>query len=216
LHKIPIHCARCLETFETEAARDNHYRGSCEVVPPKVWEGINEHQKKQLERRVSSKNTKEKNWYIIYEILFPGAEPPKSPYLDPPFADGILALREFAAREGPSMVREAILSDESEMVFHLDFDIQAFTESIFQRAFDLLLDQFESRRPWDVLLRTPQRSPNPLVPLSSDYIGSSAAGHIDVTQSVAEPPPPFGFEPEDDFQDYFLNTEWNTRVQLIM
>jgi len=181
-------------------------------VPPKVWDGINEHQKKQLERRVSSQNTKEQNWYIIYEILFPGAEPPKSPYLDPSFADGILALREYAAREGPAIVRDAISSEASEMVFPLGFDVQTFTEAIFQRAFDLLLDQFESRRPWDVSPRTPQQLPIPSMSSDSGYIDSPGEGHIDVTQPAAELQLPLASESDDAFQFYFLSSEWDTHL----
>ena len=52
---------------------------TCEVLPLREWEGISEAQKRQLERRISTKKTREENWYIIYEILFPGAERPKSP-----------------------------------------------------------------------------------------------------------------------------------------
>ncbi len=80
IHSEPIHCPRCFETFENEELRTHLREGGCSVVEERQWEGVvTEQQRKQLEGRVSSHKTKEENWYIIYEVLFPGAPRPRSP-----------------------------------------------------------------------------------------------------------------------------------------
>ncbi|KAF1979352.1 hypothetical protein BU23DRAFT_152762 [Bimuria novae-zelandiae CBS 107.79] len=81
VHQVPIHCVRCSQTFSCEDERDAHLRSipGCTIQPDKTWIGINETQKTQLTQRVSSKKSKEENWYSVYEILFPGSPRPESP-----------------------------------------------------------------------------------------------------------------------------------------
>lgn len=81
VHQTPIHCVRCSEIFGTEEERDSHLRQQpeCTVQPPRAWDGINESKRRQLAKRISSKKTKEENWYLIYQILFPESHRPESP-----------------------------------------------------------------------------------------------------------------------------------------
>lgn len=158
---------------------------------------------------MSSRNTREENWYIIYEILFPGAERPKSPYLDPTFADALHELRSFAARELPGIYHEAITHESPEMVSPEGFDIHTFTESVFQRAFELLLDRFESRRASDNSPTASQQQDNPSG--DSGYSGSPLGDHIDdrTVQAVSDSLPLLDLEAEDAFPSWFLDCEWN-------
>ncbi|KAF2464182.1 uncharacterized protein BDR25DRAFT_98854 [Lindgomyces ingoldianus] len=80
VHQVPIHCARCSKVFDTIEERDHHSRQpECIVQPPRIFDGINESQRRQLGKRISSKKSREENWYLIYQILFPDAARPESP-----------------------------------------------------------------------------------------------------------------------------------------
>jgi len=71
---------RCFSTFESSERLRFHVRTElCDVEEPRELEGINGQQKILLEQRVSSRKSMEENWYIVYDILFPGAARPRSP-----------------------------------------------------------------------------------------------------------------------------------------
>ncbi|KAK7182742.1 hypothetical protein DPSP01_013925 [Paraphaeosphaeria sporulosa] len=109
VHQLPIHCVRCSQTFSTESRRDSHLRSvpGCSIQPNQAHLGITETQKSQLAQRVSAKNSKEKNWYLIYEILFPGSPRPDTPFLDSTqFSEELFAVREYAAREAPTRIAQ--------------------------------------------------------------------------------------------------------------
>ena len=127
------------------------------MCPRKDWEGVNERQRNRLEQRVSSKKTREENWYIIFDVLFPGAERPESPYLNLEFADGLLALRDFTARELSGVVREVLNREPLGTDIALGLNNENFAEQLFQSFFDLLLERFESRRPNDALIALQER-----------------------------------------------------------
>ena len=84
VHRIPMHCARCSQTFKTADERDAHLRqqSQCLLGPLQQWDGIRETQKVQLGERVSSKNTKQENWYFIFTTLVHNSDFPKNPFLD--------------------------------------------------------------------------------------------------------------------------------------
>lgn len=197
--------------FETEEARDCHLRKvDCKVLPPRDWEGISENQKKQLERRVSSRNTREENWFIVYEILFPDASRPKSPYVDPSFAEGLCALREFAAREGPALIREHLSRGPPEFADHFGFDDQAFAVTLFPTAFDLIVNSFESQRPWESLPGSSQERLSSFTSSGSGYNGSTGGALVDTrVGGSASEPLPFYLEAVDEFPTYFLECDLN-------
>lgn len=166
-HRIPLHCPSCSQEFDSELDRDLHIRmRSCEVLPPRKWDGIDETKKSLLERRISTKEkTKEENWYIIYEILFPDTPRPRSPCMlevdmplffqftntfsdiDAPLSDELLALQEFTATEGPALVSEFTRTSLPETLRPQEDEIQAFLETMFQDAVGLLLERYATSLP---------------------------------------------------------------------
>lgn len=186
-HRMPIHCDRCQTVFESESDRAAHCRSTpiCEVVPVRDWDCITEAQKRLLSERVSGRKSKEENWFTIFEILFPGAPKPRSPYLDPDFADGLLALREFAVAEVPGIVTQLVAENSLQDSLPFDFNAQSYTETVVQDAIEILLARFESRMPLEQSLATSHSS-------DSGYGGSSLRGTIRAqsTQSAVNPEPP--------------------------
>jgi hypothetical protein len=103
-----------------------------------------------LEKRIDAKKTKEENWYIIYEILFPGSPRPRGPYVDAPLSEELLALREYIAVEGPGIIRDLTRRVLPEQLRPQQNDIQAFVETVFPDAVGFLLDEYSIRRPSEV------------------------------------------------------------------
>jgi hypothetical protein len=147
VHRTPVHCARCSNTFTTEDERDTHLRQQpqCPIEPPRNWDGISESQKRQLAKRVSSKKTKEENWYFIYETLFPNSERPNSPFVDDiQLSEELLALREFALREAPDRITQFVDSELPPDLRPNRGNVEAFTQAAIRGVFDILLERWES------------------------------------------------------------------------
>jgi hypothetical protein len=119
------------------------------VLPKRTWEAVTKSQKVELSKRAAPGNTKEENWYIMFSILFPGYPKPRSPYLEPEFADGLLAVREFAAENVPTITQQILAEQNLEQSFISEDEIPIFTETVVREAFDILLAAFESRLPQD-------------------------------------------------------------------
>jgi len=111
-HRLPIYCPVCMETFNSEEARDIHTRArSCEERPMGEWEGVTETQKKQLQKRVPPKMSEENQWYTIFEVLFPGQVRPQSPYVDSKLSEELSALEDFVTGHGPTLIIERLRAE---------------------------------------------------------------------------------------------------------
>jgi len=175
------------------------------VLPEKAWDGITETQKTLLATRVSTRKSREESWYAIFEVLFPGAPRPRSPYLDPDFADGLLALREFAATEMQGIIMQVVNEQSTHLSLPFDFDFQSYTEVVVQDAIDILLARFESRMP-------PEPGFSLMTSISnvsdSGYSSSPPSGigvvEVGSTQPSFCVPLPSLLVPEDPLDDMFL------------
>jgi len=145
VHLIPVHCARCSQTFKTPDERDAHLRQQpeCPLGPPQQWDGISETQKEQLGKRVSSKNTKQENWYSIYATLFPTSDPPKNPFVDDmQLSEDLSALREFAMKEAPSLIREFATSELPPDLRPSQEQVESFTQAALHVVFNTVLEKW--------------------------------------------------------------------------
>jgi len=145
VHRIPVHCARCSQTFKTPDERDAHLRQQpeCPLGPPQQWDGISETQKEQLGKRVSSKNTKQENWYSIYATLFPNSDPPKNPFVDDmQLSEDLSALREFAIKEAPGLIREFATSELPPDLRPSQEQVETFTQAALHVVFNTVLEKW--------------------------------------------------------------------------
>lgn len=81
-HMQSPNCVRCLRTFENDVKLSQHHRDSiCErrLGPPMESMGMTNFQKDQLMIRSRERN-RVKQWYMVYDILFPDAQTPASPW----------------------------------------------------------------------------------------------------------------------------------------
>ncbi|KZL64300.1 hypothetical protein CI238_00603 [Colletotrichum incanum] len=81
-HQQSIHCPICYRVFEMRMDCDEHVRaGSCIAGMHSLPEGMTQDQQAQLEGITA--NSEDGKWFAMWDILFPGAEHPGSPYVDP-------------------------------------------------------------------------------------------------------------------------------------
>lgn len=99
-HSRPVYCARCYKVFGSAESLENHARSAqpCELRngPPEL---ISEQQwEKVMEQYLSRGKPVEEQWMVIWDVLFPGAQRPLSPYLESHVGDVLARLRAFWAK----------------------------------------------------------------------------------------------------------------------
>ncbi|KAK0720976.1 hypothetical protein B0H67DRAFT_553052 [Lasiosphaeris hirsuta] len=109
-HSKPLHCGRCGEELHTGDRMNDHQPHTAFCHPRQLerrW--LSEAQKKSLEKR--SSGTPEKQWYAMWDIIFPQHPQPNSPYLDGSLSEDLNLFLEFLLNEGPSIIQQASQSD---------------------------------------------------------------------------------------------------------
>jgi hypothetical protein len=109
-HQLPFYCPKCTQTFRDEELRDTHLRdANCDRRPLKKPEGVTNHQKKLLSRKVPASQSPSEQWYGVFDILFPGHEPrPESPYLDGRLSRQVLSFQSFWLTHGADILQEVV------------------------------------------------------------------------------------------------------------
>ncbi|KAF4988252.1 hypothetical protein FGRMN_9876 [Fusarium graminum] len=111
-HMQPIYCIRCMSTWPSDEKLREHLRTQrCEVREYIAPEGITPDQKQKLQSRLGGQNKSESDqWFELYAILFPGAQKPKSAYLDGELSEDVESLREFIERRGTDIMMDRLIS----------------------------------------------------------------------------------------------------------
>ncbi|KAF5662845.1 hypothetical protein FHETE_7739 [Fusarium heterosporum] len=110
-HMQPIYCFRCMSTWPSDEELGKHLRTQrCEVREKMAPEGITTEQKRKLQSRLGGQNKSESDqWFELYAILFPGAQKPKSAYLDGELSEDVESLREFIERRGTDIMMDRLV-----------------------------------------------------------------------------------------------------------
>lgn len=190
------------------------------MQPPRTFEGINKSQKRQLGKRISSKKSREENWYLIYQILFPDADPPDSPYIDDiSLSEELLTIREFANQVAPARIARFLHTRLPLELRSNQEQIELLVRAAMRDVFDMVLENWESSQSSQSSVEnTPHRS-TPGSNHDSGYstsppsgIGSShnvSGGFNDepVRRFLPDTLPAFVPEPSPSAQSLF--EEWN-------
>ncbi|KAK0620594.1 hypothetical protein B0T14DRAFT_521777 [Immersiella caudata] len=129
-HRMPIYCPICKESFSDEKSRDLHTNKlACTKAAGGVSiAGITEEQRDALSRRVNRSLNEAGQWNSIWDILFPGAPRPGSPYVANKMEEAIdrilscwqdqrsTLIEEFKTRHGSANLDSQLLSTSSELV----------------------------------------------------------------------------------------------------
>ena len=111
-HKAPWYCYRCGESFLNEETQIRHIRADppCQISRNVVANGLSETQLKDLRKKSDPALTEEKQWYAIWNIVFPGDPQPSSPYIDSELSEDLSRFREFWQSPGADILSGLIES----------------------------------------------------------------------------------------------------------
>ncbi|KAJ0109776.1 HET and ankyrin domain protein [Diaporthe amygdali] len=147
-HRRPLYCPRCFEIFETEDSRDDHII-ACGIASPSTTrpDGITEAQRQQLSKKSTPNSPFEDQWFAIWNILFPGSPPPKSPYVDNDLLQGITHYQDFVTTSGPHILSE-FLSQRGAMITwsmpNEERDLAALQQTILEEGLRAVFAQWAS------------------------------------------------------------------------
>jgi hypothetical protein len=167
---------------------------------------------KALTRRSNPRYTVEEQWYAIWDILFPGADRPASPYIDGVLSEEISSFQEFYQTRGAAILREAL--QESLMHNTSTQEVQQYSDLVLRAALDRILDEWLSAQTDDAssssaqpatratLSPSSEINANPSTSESQTAISESGGGGaFDMTHARTDPVSssfPFTFDRLED------------------
>ncbi|KAH7141609.1 hypothetical protein EDB81DRAFT_653955 [Dactylonectria macrodidyma] len=166
-HPLPYYCPKCSQIFDTPGACDGHIRKhTCDLRAEVGYEGISEHQMRQLATRLIPLQSKEERWYAIWRCLFGGPEKPSVPFVSSKVEACIRWLREYWLNNGKDVVFEFLESKgcRADGAHWTETDMTLASRKVLDRMIDKLLelsiegkdgqqDFGKYRGIWDVLQR---------------------------------------------------------------
>ncbi|KAH8753536.1 hypothetical protein F5883DRAFT_384699, partial [Diaporthe sp. PMI_573] len=149
-HRNRIYCSRCMGTFRTEVERDEHNREASCPLRPIRFDGITESQREQLGKKSASSTSEEAQWFVVFDILFPGHDPrPQSPYIDRELLQDITLYQDFLTSNGPRILSD-VLTQRGAITWNLpneERDLAAFQQTVFEEGLRVIFDRWVARRP---------------------------------------------------------------------
>jgi hypothetical protein len=108
-HRRPIHCETCGAIFRCKIAREGHVVAKNCVSPPGgfVMEAFTKEQSTALGRRVHRGLDGARQWFSIWEILFPNSPRPSSAYLKNNFEETLCMIQNYWQTHGDELIVEA-------------------------------------------------------------------------------------------------------------
>ncbi|KAF6805473.1 hypothetical protein CSOJ01_09472 [Colletotrichum sojae] len=134
-HRLPIHCPVCWETFDTQGECDDHDPDKCvsrRCCPFTGTDGITKDQAERLENL--SPGDGAAKWYEMWNVLFPDAPEPDSPYIDSDDTENIVAASVHDDREPTYRASlEALQRQGGLSATQLDEVMRLFTQTLTSR-----------------------------------------------------------------------------------
>ncbi len=102
-------CSVCQEAFPDQAAYNRHLTAQeCQGPKSKVRQDeMSEGQWEEIGRLTSRRAgaTTESMWYAMFDVLFPGAPRPETPYVESGISEMTRHFRDFVKEKGPAIIR---------------------------------------------------------------------------------------------------------------
>jgi hypothetical protein len=179
-HGRPDHyCGRCFQDFKTRELLDAHSRRSpsCIVSDCPFPEKMSVDQKFQIKRRNYAKDACE-IWFGIWGILFPGVDPPESPFAEMRSSGAVQSLFErFRTHARPILSR--LLRDHKPVSVPLDHYEEQVLDNAVEEALSEIILQFGPEL---------EAAELPLTAASSSFQGRDAAPQDSQLVPVASSP----------------------------
>ena len=111
-HTPGYYCQVCQSTdFLNKDSLQMHINSrTCSLQDPSTLIGISYDQRSKLSKKSKPRTSKEEQWFVIWDVLFPGCQKPTSVYIDTDLSRDMLQFREYCYSYGPTILREHIES----------------------------------------------------------------------------------------------------------
>ena len=113
-HTPGYYCQVCKSTnFLNEDSLQTHINSrTCSLQDSSTLTGISYDQRSKLSKKSKSRTSKEEQWFVIWDVLFPGCQKPTSVYIDTNLSREMLQFRAYCESHGPTILREHIESQQ--------------------------------------------------------------------------------------------------------
>ncbi|CAH0045190.1 unnamed protein product [Clonostachys solani] len=137
-HTEPPYCPICRQPFERALVRDNHVRARvCQVSQGEV-DGVNERQKRRLEKKDRIQLGETRRWARIWNTVFPASGDVPQPYMTSGCELEISIIRDFWEASGLDLVSE-YMGKQGIPDQHEPEEIAALSKLVLQDILDRVL-----------------------------------------------------------------------------
>ncbi|KAJ0122148.1 hypothetical protein J7T55_002660 [Diaporthe amygdali] len=142
-HRKPdVYCARCYATFPSQTERDEHTRDSrCEILPRKCLEGVTDEERAKLNKGSCRNVPLEKQWFMMWDELFPGEARPRSAFSGNYIEEVIPLIRHCWVDKSSAIIDSAMRGYETTQVD------RGILHKLMNNVFDRLEDEVCRRTP---------------------------------------------------------------------
>ena len=106
-------------------------------------DGITEAQRRELAKKSASNTSPEAQWFVIFDILFPGHKPrPQSPYVEREILQVMTPFLDFATVHGPGILLEVL--DQREAI-NGERGLAAYLQTVVEVGLSSILDEWFAR-----------------------------------------------------------------------
>ncbi|KAI5918055.1 hypothetical protein F4810DRAFT_606439 [Camillea tinctor] len=168
-HTSEYYCPRCFQVFNDPQRYEAHNTSvtPCSRSPSSQLEGITIEQGRALSKKSNKNHTEDKQWFTIWDILFPGSEKPSSAYIDCDLAEDMSSFHEYWTNRGHNILMDGLNSSGIWVLSIDQRDVQG--RQILAGAMNLVYEQWVSRRNRGLTSpRTPSSSTSSLANKTND------------------------------------------------
>lgn len=112
-HTPDIYCDRCLEVFDNAERYETHVQSTvaCFRTADSRLEGITRMQSRAISKKSDRNLGEEDQWFVIWDILFPGVARPAAAYVDSELTEEMNSFQEYWTNRGRDILMDELNSN---------------------------------------------------------------------------------------------------------
>ncbi|KAH6856683.1 hypothetical protein B0I37DRAFT_80626 [Chaetomium sp. MPI-CAGE-AT-0009] len=110
VHRPEHYCRRCSTIFKNRESLAQHVYNPAGLSCPisTQLDGISDDQQEQISKKSKRNLSEEQQWFVIWEILFPGRPRPTSAYREAGISEDLCSFREYCRAYGDTLLDEEL------------------------------------------------------------------------------------------------------------
>ncbi|PHH51654.1 hypothetical protein CFIMG_004462RA [Ceratocystis fimbriata CBS 114723] len=147
-HRNTISCPRCMKTFASHLARDNHSKEDppCPARSERRHSGL----KPQVRHRIynivdEGRGNDFQKYMAVYQVIFPSSELPESPYIDGDILRDLKMFKEWFSRHGEDIIQNYLAKKHllsSHEGSELEKDLRIFNRTMCENGCYMLYNEW--------------------------------------------------------------------------